>query len=434
MQLVRQQSRKQQFNTVPPSRWHIPAKFRAGASPYLTILTLIIVLLVLLPVAYLLLRSIGAGQESIDYLLKPRTLSIISNSIVLVFAVTISATVIGVPFAWFTTRTDIPFRRMWLILGLLPMVVPSYLAAVTYLAAFGEKGMLQQLLEPLIGTTSLPDIKGFFGAWLAITLFTYPYILLPVRAALLNADPALEEAGQSMGLNRWQIFRRITLPQLRPALAGGMLLISLYTLSDFGAVAVMRYNAFTRAIEQQVSSFRMERAAVLALVLVAFTLILLIMERVIASNKQNYRAGTGVKRDFKITRLGIWRIPAILFCSIPVFIGVIVPVMVLFSWVVNKSQVANVPPADINALLVNTGSVSLIAAFIIALLAIAPALLATRSTSRRNRWLVGLTYTGNILPGIVIALALVYFSSKYMIDIYQTLPLLILGYATRFLP
>ena len=111
----------------------------------------------------------------------------------------------------------------------------------------------------------LPSIKGFVGSTLTLTFVTFPYIVLPVRAALLHADRALEEAGQSLGLNRWRVFRQITLPQLRPALSTGMLMTALYCLSDFGAVAVMHFNAFTRAIFIQTESFRMDKASVLGL-------------------------------------------------------------------------------------------------------------------------------------------------------------------------
>ncbi|RMG88591.1 MAG: iron ABC transporter permease, partial [Chloroflexi bacterium] len=260
---------------------------------WLQILTVLIVSVVLLPIAYLIIRAAGAGEEGIAYLLKERTLRIVWNSLTLVLSVTLSAAVIGVPFAWLTSRTNLPFRRMWLILGLLPMVIPSYLGAVTFIAAFGPKGMLQGLLEPL-GVQRLPEIYGFFGAWVVLTLFTYPYVALTVRAALLQNDPALEEAARSMGLSRWQVFWRVTLPQLRPALAAGMLLTALYTLSDFGAVAMMRYNAFTRAIYLQYnSSFNRERAALLALVLVVVTIALLFLQRKLQNTKHNYRIGTG---------------------------------------------------------------------------------------------------------------------------------------------
>jgi iron(III) transport system permease protein len=393
----------------------------------------VIALIVLLPLAYLVMRAVGAGTEGLDYLLRERTLKIVLNSLVLVVTVTAGATLIGVPFAWLTARTDLPLRRMWLVLGLLTMVVPSYLGAMTYVATFGPKGILQGLLETLIGLERLPDIRGWFGAWLSITLITYPFVVLPVRAALLNTDPALEEAAHGLGLSRWQVFRRVTLPQLRPALAAGMLLSALYALSDFGSVAVMRYNVFTRAIYlQYTSSFNRERAALLALVLIVFTLVLIYLEHRASRKSQNYRIGTGAGRQLKVVRLGRWRLPALAFCATLVTIGVLVPVGVLLSWLTGRVMIDSVP-VNMPELMLNTVGVSSIAALVVAGVAVPLAMLANNG-KRGNRWLVSLSYTGNVLPGIVIALALVFFAANYLPAWYQTMPVLILGYATRFLP
>lgn len=400
----------------------------------LQIFGIVIALGMLLPLAYLLLRAAGAGQEGIDYLLRERTVEIVLNSLVLVVTVTAASVLIGVPLAWLTARTDLPYRRVWLVLGLLTMVIPSYLGAVTYVAMFGPKGMLQGWLEVAAGIERLPDIRGWFGAWLSITMITYPFVVLPVRAALLNADPALEEAARSMGFNRWQVFRRVTLSQLRPALAAGCLVTALYTLSDFGAVAIMRYNAFTRAIYlQYTSSFNRERAALLALVLIALTLVLIYLERRAAARHHNYRIGTGTRRQLKIVHLGRWRWLALTFCGALVIIGVIVPVGVLVAWQTGRVMVDSMP-VDMSELTATTVSISAVAAVVVALAAIPLALMSARSSGRFNRWLVNLSYTGNVLPGIVIALALVFFAANYLPAWYQTMPILIAGYAIRFLP
>lgn len=404
-----------------------------GAVSWLHLIAVPVVTIILLPILYLMLRALGAGQDGLDYLLRERTLTIVINSLLLVVSVTVSSTAIGVLFAWLTARTDLPLRRVWLVLGLLTMVIPSYLSAVTYVAAFGPVGMLQQILEPL-GVNRLPDIRGFFGAWLSITLFTYPYVVLPVRAALVNTDPALEEAGRSLGLNRWHVFRRVTLPQLRPAIASGVLLTALYTLSDFGSVAVMRFNAFTRAIYLQINGFQLDRAAVLALVLVAFTLILVAVERRINHHPHNYRVGTGVRRKVHRSALGKWKYPALLFCVVLVGLGVIVPVIVMLSWTFGSVAVENPIVFNLAELVGSTISVSAVAAIVAAVLAVPMALLVLRRPSRFNNSLIALAYTGNILPGIVVALALVYFASNYANPLYQTLPLLIAGYLMRFLP
>lgn len=404
-------------------RWHRPSALQG--------ITAAIVAVVLLPIVYLIVRAFGAGEAGLAYLLEARTLGVMANSLLLTGAVVVAAGLIGVLFAWLTTRTNLPLRRFWLVTGLLTLVIPSYVGAMMFIAAFGPRGLLQTLLEPL-GVQTLPSIYGFWGAWLAITLFTYPYVVLPVRAALLNMDPALDESARSLGLSRWKSFFRVTLPQLRPALASGLLLTALYTLSDFGAVSLMRYDAFTRVIYMQyTSSFDRHRAAILSLVLVVVTIGLLVAERLAARKRRNYRIGVGSQRQLQPVALGRWTWPALAFCGLLVTVGVIAPVGVLGLWLVRGTG------ADAASLLqpaLNTLSAGGLTALVVGMVALPPALLAARSTSRANRWLVQLTYLGNVLPGLVVALALVYFGANYLPALYQTLPMLVLGYATRFLP
>ncbi len=386
----------------------------------------------MIPVVYLFAGAVGAGQEGVDYLLRARTLIIIGNSIALMLATTFFATLIALPFAWLTSRSDLPARKILLVLGLAAMVIPSYLTAVTYTEAFGPKGILQSLLEPL-GVDRLPGIKGFAGATLTITFVTFPYIVLPVRAALLHSDRSLEEAGQSLGLSRWQVFRQITLPQLRPALSAGMLMTALYSLSDFGAVAVMHFNAFTRAIFIQTESFRMDKASVLGLVLIVMTLVLLFLQSRLRHGGRHYRIGTGASRELTTMALGRWKYPALFFCGAVIFVGVAIPLLVLFKWLFGHT-LTNPIQVSLSELISNTVGVSAVSAAVASLAAFPLALLAIRSASRFDRWLVNLAYAGNVLPGIVIALALVFYATQHMLSLYQTLPLLIMGYAIRYLP
>ena len=408
--------------------------WRQFASP-LQVSALAVVAISLLPMAYLLWR----GQEAITagnlgYLLTPNSLSIIGNSLLLTVAVVLSATIISLPFAWLTTRTDLPGRRLWLVLGMLPLAIPSYLGAVTLNRAFGPRGMLQGLLEPL-GVERLPGLYGFFGAWLSLTLFTYPYIVLPLRAALMNVDPALEEAARSLGSNRWRSFRQITLPMLRPSLAIGMLLTALYTLSDFGAVSVMQFSAFTRAIylQYRLPFIGRSNAALLSLVLLAIALLLLFLERRVSSRLRHFRDISGARRPLKSVRLGIWRGPALFFCLTLLSASVFTPITVLTTWL-TRVQPNYALPLDLPALTTNTLGAGALTALIVAFAAIPLAYLAMRSPSLLNRLLARLAYLPNALPGIVIALALIFFATRHMLSIYQTLPFLLLGYSIRFLP
>ena len=208
-------------------------------------------------------------------LTRANTLELLWSTGLLVAGVTAASVTIGVSVAWLVTRTDLPGRRLWAVGAALPLVIPSYVAAFCLLGAFGPRGLLQQLL----GVERLPEIYGYWGALAALTLSTYPYVLLLVSAALRGLDPSLEEAGRGLGQTPFAVFRRVTLPALRPSIGAGALLVALYALSDFGVVSLMRYDALTRAIYLQYRSlFDRTPAAMLALVLVALTALVLLLE------------------------------------------------------------------------------------------------------------------------------------------------------------
>ena len=90
------------------------------------------------------------------------------------------------------------------------------------------------------GIDRLPDIHGFAGAMTTLTFLSYPSVLITVRASLMRLDPALEEASRGLGVGPWATFFRVVCPLLRPSIAAGGLLVGLYTLSDFGAVSLLR--------------------------------------------------------------------------------------------------------------------------------------------------------------------------------------------------
>jgi iron(III) transport system permease protein len=187
----------------------------SGARPpaLLAAAGLAVVALLALPLVYLVLRAVGG--DAWDVLRSDSLWSLIRDTGVLVVAVTATTLALGVPLAWLVVRTDLPGRRIWGTAAALPLVVPSYVAALVLLAAFGPRGMLQQLLEPL-GVDRVPEIYGLPGAWLALTLSTYPFVFLLAASAMSSLDPALEDAARGLGRSRGDVFRTVTLPVLRP--------------------------------------------------------------------------------------------------------------------------------------------------------------------------------------------------------------------------
>jgi len=388
---------------------------------------------VLLPILYLLVRAAGADQGTWALIFQPATLSTLGRTLSLALTVSLASAIIALPLAWLTTRTDLPFGKLWFILGTLPLVIPSYVGAYLMVASLGPRGMLSQLLNSLLGISHLPAIYGFTGAAYVLTLLSYPYTLLSLRAALLGMDPALEEAARSLGQNRWRTFWRITLPQLRPALAMGSLLIILYVLRDFGAVSIMRYNTFTRVIYLQYSAaFDRASAAALSLVLVSLTVSLLIIEQWLRGRARFHASAASARRTPPRITLGTWRWPALFFCAGVVTMGLLIPAAVLVHWLVRGLQAGErlLPVWESTG---NSLSASLLAAAATLVVGIPVAYLGVRHPGRASRALESLTHTAYALPGIVIALALVFFTTNFALPLYQTLPVLVLAYTILFL-
>jgi iron(III) transport system permease protein len=400
----------------------------------LALLAAAVVALILLPLGYLVVRAAGGGTDAWAVLQRRGTLDLVVDTILLVVAVVAAAIAIGVPLAWLVTRTDLPARRVFAVAAALPLVIPSYVAALALLGAFGPRGMLQRLLEGSFGVERLPEIYGFPGAFVALTLSTYPYVFLLAAASLRTLDPSLEDAARSLGRSRLGAFAQVTLPRLRPAVGAGALLVALYALSDFGAVSLMQYDALTRAVFLQYRAlFDRDPAAVLSLVLVALTAVVLLLEARTRRGGVYHRVSPGAARQPALVELGRWRWPAVGFCSAVVGLFLVVPVTVLVYWwsrAISLGQGLELAwePA------VSSVAVSALAA-VAAVAAVLPvSLLAVRFPHGWTRLVERLGFTANALPGIVIALALVFFAANYAGWIYQSLALLVFAYVVRFFP
>lgn len=386
-----------------------------------------------LPAVYLLIVTVGAGAEALDTLWRSRTVELVLRSLALTVAVTAAAIAISLPLAWLTVRTDLPGRRLWTVLSALPLAIPSYIGAYAILSALGPAGLLRDLLEPL-GVRRLPSIAGFAGAWLTLTLFTYPFVLLPLRAALRRLDPQLEEAALGMGRSRAEVFRTVVLPHLVPAIGAGALLVSLYVLSDFGAVSIMRFDSFTTSIYTLYrASFDRVGAASLATLLAALMLVVLWLESRTRRSEKLYRSAPGAARALRTVELGRWRWPALVFCATIAGFALVLPIAVLVYWSL-QSVAGDIVWADVLSAAGHSLLTAGLTALFAALCAIPVAVLAVRFRGPFSGLVERLSYTGHALPGIVVALALVFVGTRAVPGLYQTPAMLIFAFVVLFLP
>ena len=393
----------------------------------------VVALASLLPVAYLIVRSAGAGSNLLDIVLEAHVLPVFGRTLLLITIVTSLSVLVAVPIAWLTVKTDIPLRRVLSVASVLPLVIPSFVMATTVIEMYSPKGILQGWLS-VFGVSRLSDIYGLPGATLVLVLMTYPYALLMIRGTLLRMDPSLEEAARAMGYGAVRTFIAVTLPLIRPAIAAGSLLIALYTLSDFGGVALLRYQTFTSTIMiQYESSIDRTVAAVLSLVLVAFAVLLLLGEGFIRGSGAYHRSTVGAVRVSRRVDLGRWRWAGFFVVAIPVLVGLIIPVGVLCYWLVrglfnDQELLPLLIPAR------NSLYVSLVAALVTVIAALPVTILVVRFKSKLSRLIDRSTYIGFGLPGVVVALSLVFFAINVALPLYQSIWLLVFAYGVLFLP
>lgn len=411
----------------------MPPEVRARPPVWLSWTAFAISLAALLPLLYLCIRAAEGGATSLHLLIRPRTLEVLWNSLVLTALVTASSCSIGLALAWLTIRTDLPGRRFWSLATSLPLVMPSYVGAFALIGALGPRGMLQSMLAPF-GVTEIPSMYGLPGAWLTLTLFSYPYVMLTARAGLRGLDPSLEDVARSLGRTPLQIFRQITWPHVKPSVFAGALLVALYTLSDFGAVSMLQYNSFTRAIFVLYrTSFDRSSPAVLALILVVLTLAILWIEYRVRGSARLYRAGVGATRTMPRHNLGAWKWPAWFFCLFITLTGLVLPVAVIIFWLY-QGWVAGENLWRGHQMIVHSLQAAGVAALVTVAAALPVAWLSIRYPSRGSRLIERSAYAGHALPGVMIALALVFWATRYAPWLYQSFALLIFAYTCRFLP
>jgi iron(III) transport system permease protein len=395
-----------------------------GAYPVaLTLVAGAVAAAVLAPLAWLVIASARVGPATAWTLLtRPTTVEVFVNSVLLVGVVTTASIALAVPLAYLTVRTNLPFRRFWTVAVSMPLVVPSYVGAFAFVSAFGPYGLASDLL----GVEQIPSIYGLGGASLVLTLYTYPYVYITTRAALLSLDTTLVDAARTLRHTRLEAFRRVTVPRIRPAVAAGALLVALYTLSDFGTPAIMRFDAFTRVIYVEFNTFGRDLASLLSLQLVAVTVVILALESRVRGSDPVYADRQGNRADR--VRLGKWRWPAMLLPALVSGVALVVPVAIFATWLLQGgSDVAS-------ALAFKPEGVSAAAAAGATAAGLPVAYLAARHRSRLAGVIERATYVGYAVPGVVMGLALVFFGASYLGAIYQTLPLLVFAYVVRFLP
>jgi iron(III) transport system permease protein len=384
------------------------------------------------PLGYLLVRNFE-NAEALGALADTSLLEPLSRSLALGTLVALGAAALGTGLAWIVARTDIPLRRTWTVLLVLPLVIPSFVGAFALTAGFAPGGLLSEA----VGFGGVP-VRGFWAAFAILTLLTYPYVLLPAAARLRSLPKELEESARQLGSGPVEVFRRVVLPQAAPAVWAGALLVFLYVVSDFGAVSLLNVPTLTQEIYAN-RLFDQSASLAMALLLALVAMSAFGIERSVSRRSRGEVRGRG---DSLVVRLGRWRWPAIAVLGLVVAASLLAPLGVLAYWAVRgltaQDQRAGAITADIGEL-VGPATSTIVASSLAALVAVVVILpiayYVGRARGRGSGFASAIVGTGFALPGLVISLAFVFWALSAPGPIgalYQTLPLLILAYVVNF--
>jgi iron(III) transport system permease protein len=405
---------KRQWKGTPPS-------------PLLFLSSLFISLLMAVPIIYVAVRSFFAGHHRWLRLLDSRIPKLLWNTLSLAFTVTLFSMVLGVSLAIIIHRYRLPGKKIWKWLLALPLLVPPYVGAVSYIAIFGPRGWLKTFWP-----ASPFRIYSFWGVVFVLTIFCYPYVYLITHSALRKTNKHLEEASRTLGLKSSEIIWKVILPSVRPAIGAGGILVFLYVLSDFGAISILRYQTFTSAIYSQMGSYDNLSATILSMILICLTLFVLWLESISRKRQKFYQTSRSSSPSDPLP-LKKWKMPVLLYLGLVFFVSFLLPLSILIYW--SSFSVLN---GSIDkrfwVYFYNSMRVSGLTALICMLFALPVVYLKSRNPSPISSILEKLSSSGYAIPGVIVALGIIFLFNRYIPWIYQTYFIICIALVVRYLP
>jgi iron(III) transport system permease protein len=397
----------------PRSRKRAPRGLLVGAG--------LCALLVLMPLAFTIYRALTFGwDDAVELIFRPLVGELLVNTLEITVGATLVSAIIGTATAWFIERSRLPGRRLWAALTVAPLAMPAFITSYAWVS-------LSQ------------DLQDYTGALLVISTAYFPLVYLPVAAALRGMDPALEESARSLGCGRFSVFMRVVLPQLRPALLGGMLLVALGTLSEFGAFTLLRFRTFTTQIYAEFrTSFDSSGASVFACILIAMCLVCLALEMRVRGAARYERVDRGTRRAALRYELGPWKWLVVAAFAVLSIVTLGVPIGMIGFWL-TQSGAAAITPAEVSPELLLESTLSslgygVVAAIVTTLACVPLAFLLVRFPSRIATSFERIVFLAQGLPSLVVALAIVSIAVHALRPLYQSAALLVVAYAILFLP
>jgi len=365
---------------------------------------------------------------------------------------------IGTFLAWVSERTNTPLKKLFVVMSLIPFIIPGILSTISWILLLSPKiGLINLVVKEALRLESAPfNVYSMWGMIWAESIHLYPLVFLLMSAAFRNMDTSLEEASLSAGSSTFTTFWRITLPLMRPAMFSVLLINFVRGIEAFEVPALIgvpaKISVFTTkiflAIHQFPSDFGL--AGAYAVTLLAISSVGVLIYGKITRKEERFATVTGKGYRPRVIDLGAWKYLTLGVSFLIFFLAVILPVFILLwssfipyygvpsrelmekmTWA-NFQYVLNYPlarTAFINSFYLSVGSATLVM-----LLTSIISWITVKTKLPGRALLDNLTFIPIAMPGIVLGVSLIWVYLTLPIPIYGTIWVLLLAYITKFMP
>ena len=378
-------------------------------SPWGILSSLVLVVFVL-PILIVISSIFGEWSENWSHIYDFALFNYIYNSSILVIGVLFIVLIIGTTSAWIVTNYQFFGKNTLEWALILPLAVPAYILAYTFTGLFDTYGTANLLIRDLFGFednyTLFPNVRNLVGAIIVFSFTLYPYVYLVTRSAFLNQSQSMLEAGRLLGLNTIQIFYKLGIPIIRPAIIGGAMLVAMETLSDFGAVEHFAIQTFTTGIFRAwYGMYDIQTAMQLASMLLVFVGLFIILEKNSRDNAR-YTSKSSTYKPKKLKKLkGYKAFFAFVLCFFPICIGFILPISELSVWMLNYNL--NFFNDKFWTTATNTIFLGIISAILCSVLALIVNFLIRLKNNNLSKIVSSLLSLGYAFPGLILAVGIV---------------------------
>ncbi|HMB48272.1 MAG TPA: iron ABC transporter permease, partial [Afifellaceae bacterium] len=363
---------------------------------------------VAMPLIALAVISAGSSGDTFGHLASTVLTRAIVTTLLLLCGVGFLTALVGVATAWLITMCRFPGRRLLELALVLPLAVPTYIVAYSYVELLDFTGPAQTAVRALFGFSSgreywFPEVRSLPGAIFVMSAVLYPYVYMTARILFMMQSSSALEVSRTLGCGPWRLFTHVALPLARPALAVGVSLVLMECLNDIGAVEFFGVRTMTFAIyDTWLNRGNLVGAAQLALILTAFVLVLIGAERA-ARGRQGYHSSARRQQPPTPFRLKGWRAwAAAMACLLPVLCGFVFPALLLADYASRRTE-QFVSPAVVSAG-INSVTIAMVTACLTVAIAFALVYAARLSRSRSVSALGRMASVGYAIPGTVLAI------------------------------